>query len=211
MLYMSLLAQYLAEVDRQATVPGTDIVEHETAALLASEGGLPGVEVRLWNAVPTPRADVSIGQILDFKRTRASELLAYRAHVDTLFADLATIDSRSAVRDALVRFDEAQRRDLTNLGAALDDARLATVWGTAKAIVKANTPAFWGGAAVAAGFAATAAALPLSITLAGMAVVGAIEVKAYQVDKRNERRAALRNSPLAYLYHAREERILDAR
>ena len=50
--------------------------------------------------------------------------------------------------------------------------------------------------------------VPVNWALGGIAVAGAIQVFAHFVQSTNEKRADLRKSPFAYLYHARREGLL---
>jgi hypothetical protein len=151
---------------------------------------------------------LSFADILDFKSKRGQELLQYRAKIDELQKQLKETKTFTEVREAIRIFEEAQRIDLTNLIAALKDAKVATIWGSLKTLTKANSPTFWGSVAVAGGLAANVAALPIAFVVAGTALAGMVEVKSYLTDERNKRSALERASSFAYLYHGKAEGIL---
>ncbi len=204
-LYMAMLAQYMADLDTEHTGPGTDRVEEEEFLYRAPVGnGFPTIETRFLRAVPTPRDDVSLGDILDFKRRREAELLEYRVHVDQLQSNLSDAGTNADLKQALVQFEENQRKALLNLSAALADAGLGTFWGTLKTLVKTSKPAIWG-AAAAAMFPHV---LEASVALGGVAFAGTVEACTYFVDRRNEKRANARTFPFSYVQLAQEERIL---
>ena len=81
------------------------------------------------------------------------------------------------------------------LDAVLNDARIVTIAGSMKTIIQLNSPALWATAGVAAGQATKITDIPLSWSIAGIGILGAIEVFGYLVAKRNQQRATLRNSP----------------
>lgn len=204
-LYMAMLAQYMADLDIEATTPATDSKADEDVIYRAkSSDGFPCIETRFLQVVPTPRPDVSLADILEFKAKYESELLTYREAVDTLQQHLSEADTNSAVKSALLKFEERQRKELLNLTGALDDRGVATFWGSLKALIKTSTPALWLGIAATTAPAAPAA----SVAFGTFAAAAAVETTAYLIDRRNEKRAANRNLPFAYVQHARREGII---
>jgi hypothetical protein len=53
------------------------------------------------------------------------------------------------------------------------------------------------------------AAFPLSWTIAGTVFAGSIVVGKYLMDKRNERRKAMRENQASYFFEARRKRIIS--
>jgi hypothetical protein len=211
LLYMSMLAQALSDIHPESMVPGTDRPEYKKLIYDAhtQESGFLCLETHLQSVLPVPRQDIPFSDILDFKRKREPELFHYRAKIDELHKTLKQAMTPIEVREALRRFGETQSRELANLSSALNDAKIATRWGSVKTLIKTNSPALWGMAAVGAGLAANIATLPISILVTGTMVAGAVEVGSYLVDERNKRRASERASPFALLHHAQQEGILS--
>jgi hypothetical protein len=204
-LYMAMLAQHMADLDAEHTVPGTDCEEEEDFLYRAHSGdGFPCIETRFFRAVPTPRNDVALGDILDFRRRREAELLEYRIQVDHLQSTLSEAETNAELKRALVQFEESQRKALLNLSAAMADAGIGTFWGSLKTLVRTGKPALWAAAAAVMFPHAPSA----SVALGGIAVAGTIETSTYLVDRRNEARANARSIPFSYVQHAKEEHIL---
>jgi hypothetical protein len=209
-LFMSMLAQYLADLDSEVTVPGTDRVEYESRVYRAREPekGFGCIETYMRAVLPCPGPDVPLPKILEFKRKREAEVLRYRERIDSLQKELSDATGHAEVRQALVQFDEAQRRELKDLIDALKDSRIATIWGSVKTLIKVNSPTFLGGMAVAGGLAAGIDKIPITGLLGGMVLSGAIEVGSYLADHHSEKRAMERKSPFAYVHHARAAGIV---
>lgn len=214
LLYMSILAKYLADADHQPTTPGTDLEDYNSFNYRAAPGkeGVPCVETRYANLLPVPREDVSLGEIIDFKERRHGHLLKFRQAIDGIQSDLRTVESRSAVKDVLVTHQENITNGVNDLRAVLEDDKLATLTGTLKAIFKLDVAK---GLIVGAGLAgATGAAALLGGPLAAVpvmavgAIAGAVEVFDFRVGKRNEERERLRDSIYSYVYLAQEEQIV---
>ena len=207
---MAILAKYLADEDSMATVPGTDFQEYENLVFKAvlSSDGFPCLTTNYLNMLPIPREDVPLSDIIKFKRKRQSELLEFRQKLNEFHSNLRACQSKSDAKDIATTFSEKIAQELNNLKAVMDDARLSTVVGSLKTIIKLDSPALLATAAVMVGQAVQVANVPIQLSALGIGILGAIEIASFLSDKRNERRAILRDSPFAYLYHGQRERIL---
>jgi len=210
LLYMAVLAKFLADEDSMATIPGTDLQEYESliyGAMSPSEG-FACLTTNHLNMVPVPREDMPLSDIVEFKRKRHSELLEFRQQMNEFHKSLKACQSKSDAHDIAATFSEKITKELDNLKAVMDDSRLATIVGSLKTIIKLDSPALWATAGVTVGQATKVADIPIQWSLAGIGILGAIEIANFLTDKRNEQRAALRDSSFAYLYHAQQEGIL---
>jgi len=210
LLYMGILAKYLADEDSMATVPGTDLQEYENLifkAMLPSDG-FACVSTNYLNVVPVPREDVRLSDIIEFKRKRQSELLEFRQQLNEFHKNLRACQSKSDANDVAATFSEKITKEINNLKAVMDDSRLATIVGSLKTIIKLDSPALLATAGVMVGQATQIANISIQWSAVGIGILGAIEIASFLSDKRNERRATLRDSAFAYLYHAQQEGIL---
>lgn len=210
LLYMAMLAKYLADIDIQATVPGTDRREYERLIYDAPVRleGFVCLDTRFSNALPIPRDDVPISDILAFKRKRRAELLNFRELVDRFQCQLLQAKHKREIKEIPVRFKESIEKGVNNLGTLLQDKKIATKVGSLKTIINVKSPTFWATLGLITHQATKVTEVPLRWTFPGLALLGSIEVGYYLIDKRNKRRATLRKSPFAYLYHAQAEGLL---
>lgn len=211
LLYMAVLAKYLADIDIQATVPGTDRREYERLIYDAPSRwrGFVCLDTRFRNVLPIPRDDVPLSDILPFKRKRRAELLNFRQQIDHFQQKLSQAEDRREVKQIVTSFRESIEKGLNDLSTLLQDAKIAMTVGSLKTIINAKSPTLWGTLGVIIGQATKVTELPIEWTLPRLGVLGLIEVGCHLIDKRNEQRAALRKSPFAYLYHAQAEGLLD--
>ena len=178
LLYMAILAKYLADEDSMATVPGTDLQEYESLifkAMLPSDG-FACLTANYLNMVPVPREDVPLSDIVEFKRKRWSELLEFRQQINEFHRSLRACQSKSDANDIAATFSEKITKELDNLKAVMDDSRLATVVGSLKTIIKLDSPALWATAGVMAGRATQVADVPIQWSAVGIGILGAIEI-----------------------------------
>jgi len=211
LLYMSLLAKYLANADETAsTVAGTNLPFYQRLNFGAESisTALPSLNVRFFNILPVPRQNNSLADIITFKRKRQDQLKFFRNVVGDTQLALAKCKSNSQVNQTLADFDATLKKGLTDLEAVLKDSKISTVAGSLEALVKVSYPGWLATGAVASGRIKHIADLPLKWTLGGTLVAGAIGVGRYLIDKRNERRATHRNSAFSCLHAAKRESVL---
>jgi hypothetical protein len=211
LLYMSILAKYLADEDSQATVSGTNLraYEHLNFHAQSNDSGFNGLSVRFFNILPVPRETNSFPDILDFKRRRRDQLLHFRQLLGETQSTLSACASRSDANDALAGFSNKLEIGLRDFDAVLRDASIATVAGAFETLIKCSSPGWLATAVVASGKIEDIAKVPISWTLSGALIAGAVGVGRYLIDKRNERRALLRTSPFSYLYSAIRENLVQ--
>jgi hypothetical protein len=207
LLYMSLLAKYLADIREDITVPGTDRNEYldlSYALRAPDEPSKMCLSVEMSNCLPVPRDDVPLEKILDFKDRRRAELLRFRQVIDDGQEELSNAESKQDVKEAISKFHERTERELTDLTTQMRDARLATTAGSLKSLVDAKLPAIMVAGLAAAGFAV----IPLDLVVTGGLVSGGVAVGSYLISQRNEQRSNLRGSSYAYLYYSEEDSII---
>src|SRR5262249_16903420 len=155
---------YLAAGAMEATVVGTDLREYEHLNFGAHEAknGVPSLTAGFLNVLPVPREDVSLADILDFKRRRHDHFLHFGQMLNDFEDKLAACKREVETRAAVQAFSTKLQASLTDLQAVLKDSKIATFWGSMESLVKASAPAWLSAALVKAGVAASIAAIPVS-------------------------------------------------
>jgi hypothetical protein len=210
LLYMAVLAKHIADGDIHSTVIGTDIASYQNFIFEAMENseGVACLATNFWKALPVPRDNVPLSNIVEFKRKRKDELLNFRQTLDDLQSEIKKCENQADVQQVLVKFKEKSDRSLANLEAVLSDSRIATFAGSIRTLIKLDSPALWATLGVAVNQATKITDIPIQWTLAGASILGAIEIFSYLTDKRNEKRATLRNEPFSYLAYAKKEGLV---
>lgn len=209
LLYMSLLAQALADINKELIVTGTDRREYEHLVFDATSAhnGFACLDTRFVNMLPIPRDDVKLADILAFKKKQPDELLHFQQEIDTLQKKLSAATDQEEIKGILVDFSSSVQMGLNNLTQTLHDDKIATIVGSFKCIINAKSPATWIGVLVAAASLVGVHIATAPVTVPLTAIVGTVEVGCHLINKRNEKRAKLRDSPFAYLYHAHKKGI----
>ncbi len=209
LLYLSLLAKYLSAIDEEATVPGTDRQEYRDLVYggIQEEEGETGVQLHLQKVLPVPKPGTDMRKIIEFTRKRKDELLRFRSGIDDLEDKLAKSQDKEEVRRNLIHFAEKQQIEVSNLSAALGDAKIETVFGSVKTLVKSNSPAFWSSLVALGGIAAAAPVIAIPAAIVG-GVMAVCEVSTYLMDRRVKARSQVKQSSIAYLHYARAEGLI---
>ena len=205
LLYMALLAKYLADDDRNAlTTPGTDFRAYLDLNFSSDDKSRArtGISFALRNVLPTPREDVPIETIIKFKSKRQLELLKFRQVIYEYQDRLKQIQEQAEALELIDHFASKIQIEVTELDRLFADAKMPFVLGAVESILKAEAPAILA-------VLATIGTVPLPLTIAGMAVAGSISLRKYQIDVRNEQRKQLAENSYSYLYHAHEEGIIN--
>jgi len=203
MLYMSLLAKYLADGDHNsATVPGTDWGGYQQLAVGIPISGYlsAALSLRLDSVLPVPRESVPLKQILSFKGKRREELLEFRKTLLEFQEQLKAAKTNAEIQEDLASFSESLELGVSNLVRLADEEKLPTVLGTIESLFSMSLPDV---VSIAAG-----ATIDPTIAAIGIAGSGTVKVSKYLIDKANERRKKLNKDAYSYIYHAQKEGII---
>lgn len=204
LLYISLLAQALADVDKELTITGTDRKEYEHLVfdVTSPHDGFGCLDTRFLNVLPIPRDDAPFAHVLRFKRRRRDELLHFRQQIDELQRQLSTATEQREIKELLSQSRNSLEVGLNDLTQQLHDDRIPTILGSIRCLMNVQSPTTLISALILAAplVGVHGATAPLALPI--LAVTGTVEVGYHLVTKRNEKRAKLRASPFAYLYHA---------
>lgn len=210
LLYMSLLAKYISDIDIQATVAGTDRAEYQNLiyAISSKNEGIACLDARFKNSLPIPRDDISLADIVDFKQKRRLELLNFRKILNDFQNRLSKANETKEINEIVIDFKEALEKGVSDISALMQDSRISTIAGSLKTIFNIKSPTLIGTFGVTAGYATKISELPVEWTIAGLGTLGLIEIGCHMIDKRNQKRATLRDSPFSYLYHSKQEGLI---
>lgn len=198
LLYISLLAKYLADLDPDFTVPGTDREDYEKIIYKASspKNGFLSVDTKFMNILPIPCSDVSIRNILRFKKRRRDELLHFREIIDNVYREISNAEKSKEIKQIIVSHQEKIEREVENLRNMMKEENIKTILGSFKSLLPMA-------------LASSIAQIPIKLLIPILGITAIIQISYYFVDRRNLQRAKLRKSPFAYLYYAQRGRIIQ--
>lgn len=210
MLYMSLLAKYLADIDGDQTSIGTDLVNYEKLNFKrVNEGvGFPVVSLNLNKVLPSPRANVPLEKIIDFKRRRGDNLRHFKRMLSEFQVRIANTESQAEFKEIAINFKETLTNGLNDLTAVISESRIETAYKNLKSLISIKSPTTWLTAGAALNARYNLANIPLNWEAFSIGAMGAIEIAGCYIEARNRERARLRESPFSYLYHANKYGII---
>lgn len=210
-LYMSLLAKYLADIDKEHTSIGTDneIYENFNFQKVYKTKGFPVASLALKNVLPVPKNEVSIKQIIKFKEKRKDNLLNFNQKLSEFQKVVANSESHAEFKENVINFQDQLIKGVNDLHDVLGDSNIETVFSSVKTLFSLKSPTFIASVVAVVNNSNNYLNLPLDLT--GIGVMGGIELSTKYLASRNKNRAILRESPFSYLYHATAGGIIKRR
>ena len=204
LLYMSLLAKYLADVNLDFTIPGTDKSEYEKIiyGAFSDQNGFVSLDTKFMNVLPVPAPDVSITDILKFKRKRRYELLYFRKVIDEFYQKISIAENEGEMKQIVLSYKEKIKMEVIKLRKMMREERIKTVFGTFKSLLDIKS------SALLTTLGVSLSELPLEVKIPILGTTAIIQIGYYLVDEINKQRAKLRESPFAYIYYAEKAGII---
>jgi len=174
------------------------VAQGERAFNLIHPSTAPGVMIELCRAIPIPKNDVPLAEILQFKERRRDELLEFRTHLESLSLEISQNENPSDILSKkLLEIDTA----CSNLLAVGREWQFPMQLSSMKASINIEpAKAVMYGASAYLG--ATNFGLPLAAAAAGIAAAGSIVNIKSDIGFRSIKRA---RSPYRYAYEIDRE------
>jgi len=123
-IYMSMLADYLASINNDLVIPSTDEQEFEKLTFQLADKKVLTHRLQLDSCLPTPSPDTDIMDIIKFKKGRKQELLQFRAVMDTVESEINKAEDEQEKKLKLVQFQEKLQTELLEIKKLLGDSKL---------------------------------------------------------------------------------------
>lgn len=211
LLYMSLLAKYLADIDSEHTTIGTDYIAYEKFNFkrVSENQGFPVVSFNLNNVLPTPKDNVPFERIVDFKRKRIDNLRHFKKMLSDFQTKVSNSQSNAEIKEYTINFQETLLNGVEDLNAVLNDGRIDYTVKSIKSLISLKSPTTLTALGSVINNQIDLVNIPIYINIAGLAFIGVIELTANYIDSRNKERAKLRESPFSYIYYAQRQGIIN--
>lgn len=209
---MSLLAKYLADIDSEQTTIGTDhgIYEKLNFRRVTKDKGFPVISFSLNNVLPTPKANVPLEKILDFKRKRSDNLLHFKKIVSDFQTKVSKMKSQAELKEAAMTFQESLITGVNDLSLVLGDSRIESTLKTFKSLINLKSPTLIASAGTLVNEKIKFVNLPFSWEVIGLATIGALELTCNFIEARNKSRVKLGESPFSYIYQGQRYGIIGS-
>jgi hypothetical protein len=187
LLYMALLAKYLAEFEAEFNdkfvVTGTNSEEYLSMIFKRDikQEGFNSYETRLLNMLPVPRDDVPIEKIYNFKHEREPELFSFREVIDEATKQISHAENQREMNKILIQQNEKLKVGMMKLKKAMSDSNIKATLTSIKSLIDIKDPSILTTLGIVVG---AAAHIPI------LAAVGALGVGITWIDARNEQIAA---------------------
>lgn len=200
-IYMSLLAESLADAEDNITVPITEDSTWQDYAYSAIPMVRPKICAKLIldRILPIPSPEVPLEKLIDFKEDHRIELLQLRKTIDEFQSSISTAPDIRTAKDACCKFSETFEVDVRDIDKKLEDRNIKTLFGSINSILDVKSPEI-SGTLIGSGALTLGTLQPLFL-LSGIALAVSIKVETYLLKEREERRKWMESLPYSYVYH----------
>ena len=203
-VYMSMLADYLACINTNLVIPSTDQVEFEKLAFQLADKKIKTNKLQIENCLPVPSPNVSIEQIIKFKNKRKQELLKFRTEIDELERNLNKAESDEERKIKMIQFSEKIQIGLIDLKKLLGDSKLDYVLNGFSSLLDFKQKEIVG---TVTGLGVAGAGVVSSLPLVGIGA-GAVLLTGTLISSYRKINRQISANSLSYVYYAQKERIL---
>lgn len=211
-IYMSLLAKYMAGVDKERTVPGTNNAYYQKLIFTKAKSvsPYPVFDLHLSKVLPMPKANVSFEKILDFKKNknRKKELEKFQKVLTDFQNSLSVAPDEKALKDLVYDFKVDLKNGLTGLQEVLNESAIDTFMGGVKNLIGIKPLANGGLATFGLSKLQEQFQLGGNSAVVGMGGAALIELSHYYIQRRNQKKSTLRNSAFTYLYQLNRSSLI---
>lgn len=206
-IYMAVLAKFLAAINHEDTVIGSDKQSNEDYVYKTKKtrsqynNRQPFLNYQC-SMLPVPNMNTSIEEIIDFKRRRADELLHFRQILTEFEEKLSNSNDIVEVKSLCIEFEEKLAMRANDIHRVMKECRWNLKPVLMNAMVGISLPGILNTIEM---FGA-----PINSTQKGMGIAAGTALSIYLSFKEvgNIRKTELADNPYSYIYHARMENIL---
>lgn len=211
LLYMSLLAKYLAAVDSENTTIGTDYRSYERINFrrVKENIGFPVVNFNFNNVLPTPMDNVPFERIIYFKKKRSDNLDHFKITMNEFHSEISNATSLEEIKGLTFKFKNQLKNGVHDLDKVFKDERLAYRFRSLRSLVSFKSLFPWTVVGSMINSQINLISIPLTMSIAGVTYAGGIELAGNYIEYRNAKRAQLRTSPFSYVSYAEKYGLIQ--
>jgi hypothetical protein len=203
-VYMSMLADYLARINKDLVIPSTDEQEFERLAYQLSDNKVPTFRLQFDDCLPTPSPDATIRDIVKFKKKRKQELLHFREILDKVEYEVNSAQSDQERKLKLVQFGEHVQKELIEIKRLMGDSKLQYLLNGFSSLLDFKQKELIG---TISSLGAVSAGVVEKLPFAGFGL-GAILLTATLVSSYKKIDRQVASNSLSYIYYAQKTGIL---
>ena len=206
-LYMTTMAEYLAKIDQNDMVIGTDRNKYLNSAYPRTWPSQSSfcLTTAFERAMPAPNLDVPFENIINFRNSRSQELMQLRVKLREFENTLSHCECVNEMKAVLVDFRESWTGELIALDKMLRDNKIGYNLKNLKSFITVSVPG------IITTIQDLGHTLPPWLIVAAVGVSGAIGIGTNTVSYRSAVREARDNAGFVYLYDANREHLIQSR
>ncbi|KSU79751.1 hypothetical protein GA0061096_4426 [Fictibacillus enclensis] len=194
--YLGILAKHMA-IDK-SYIPATNYVTQERLiyGLKSKEDRKKVGELRLLNCLPVPTSDVSINEIISFKKERKEELLRFKSILRDYTTRVSQTETNYELEEVIQEFKEDIELNILLISRLLKEKKILFKFDSLKSLINLKDPVLF--TLVGNIYSNLKELSPLvGTTVGGMIGLGCSYIN-YRYSINNE----INNSPYSYVFHS---------
>ena len=202
--YMATLAEYLAKTSEIPMVIGTDRPINLGKAFTRSYPNKQNLcfSVCFQNALPSPNPDISLQQIVRFRKKRTQELLQFRSKINQFEESISQCEDFQEIKSKVSDFRDEWMLALSTYQKLFKDEKIDYSLQTMKSLCSTSMPG------IVTAIGTKIGVIPPWITVASLATGGAIGLGCSYMQYRKAVNQLRNNSGFAYLYDAERKNLI---
>lgn len=204
-IYMATLAKYLAKIDDQNMVIGTDKNKHldMTYPYSRSVGDNLCFTAIFEKAMPMPNLDVPYEEIVNFKDRRSQELLQFRQEIRNFEEKLSKCTTIVEIKRIILEFQTQWEISLSEMEKLLKEHNIGFHLGSMKALIDSGSAL-----AIMQFIKQEYGSVPTWLIGVCCGMAGVVGVGTNFIKNRNTLREDMKHNGFAYLYQAYKDGII---
>jgi hypothetical protein len=203
-IYMSMLADYLACINKHLVIPSTDEQEFEKLTYQIADEKVLTHRIQLDNCLPTPSPNATIKDIVKFKNKRKQELLQFRELLDNTEVEIQAAENDQERKLKMVKFKEKVQKEIIDIKKLLGDSKLDFVLNGVSSLLDFKQKELVG---TLSGLGVVGAGVITSLPLVGLGA-GAILLTGTLVSSFRKINRQVQANSSSYIYYAQKAGIL---
>lgn len=205
LLFMSLLARYVAGIEEEHTVPSTENEKYKDLIFnpRKNDVGMICTSALFKNILPVPSNTVTIENIINFRKDNRTELLRFRREVWEFQENISKAQNQIEIKDLTTGFAEKCQIGINEIIEALNENKIQFRLDSLQTLINSPTlvTAIASGALVIAG-KIVGINIPLESSVIPPAITSSVEIGSHCIKSKITKSSLLRESAFSYLYHA---------
>lgn len=203
LFYMSVLTQFVTKITKdELIIPSTNDKRYENIGFACSDTKEPAMSFIIENCLPVPADDTPIEKLIEFKKQRRNELLAFRKFLSEVQEKIRKATEEQEVKEIQIDTKEKIEKGINDLVRLSEENSIKTFFTSFESLLKLDNPKLFA-TLITTGLISTPLQPEIGVVAGLIGIVGGV-VSSYYANQRE-----IDKSELSYLFKAKKAEIIS--